>query len=119
MKICPKCHTKYDDSMSFCVKDGCQLQENLSGETPTTSSKPNKRKGCLKAFIITLVVFILGIFLLYRHVMNAATYLRTEPEVLTAAKGGEKLILIMMVMYGLLIINRIGLVLMSLRITLK
>lgn len=88
MKICPKCHTKYDDSMSFCVKDGCQLQENLSGETPMTSSKPNKRKGCLKAFIITLVVFILGIFLLYRHVMNAATYLRTEPEVLTAAKGG-------------------------------
>lgn len=88
MKICPKCHTKYDDSMSFCVKDGCQLQENSSGGSVEISSKPNKRRGCLKTIVITLIVIILGLFLLYRHIMNAATYLRTEPEVLTAAKGG-------------------------------
>lgn len=88
MRICPKCHTQYDDSMSFCVKDGCQLQE-VSSNASNQDVKPTRKKtGCLKKILVIVVVLILGAFLLYRYLMNAATYLRVEPEVLTAAKAG-------------------------------
>lgn len=88
MRICPKCHTQYDDSMSFCVKDGCQLQEAFSNASNQDVKSNRKKTGCLKKILVIVVVLILGVFLLYRYLMNAATYLRVEPEVLTAAKAG-------------------------------
>lgn len=84
MKICPKCRTEYSDSVSFCIKDGCQLQENIS-----EASKPvSKKYGCLKKILIAIVILILGVFWLYKHLMNAATYLRTEPGIINVSKSG-------------------------------
>lgn len=89
MKICPKCRIEYSDSVSFCIKDGCQLQENISEESCKTKLVC-KKHGCLKKIVIAIVVLILGVFLLYKHLMNAATYLRTEPGIINVYKGGGK-----------------------------
>ena len=85
MKECPKCHTQYDDTLNFCLKDGVLLQEASEiGPQP----QPKKNRGCLKKVIIGIVIACVGLGILYRHLMNAATYLRAEPGVITASKGG-------------------------------
>lgn len=100
MKECPICHTIYDDNLNFCVKDGHELIDKPIGfqqptqfrtkETVLPKSK-TKKKGCLKKIIIAVVVIVIGIFILYRYLMNAATYLRVEPNSIIAAKCGGKI----------------------------
>lgn len=93
MKECPKCHTQYEDSMSFCTKDGCQLVN--APTTPCSASanepiaKPRKKKGgCLKTTLISIVVLVIGFVALYKYIMNAASYLRVEPDQVVATKAG-------------------------------
>lgn len=90
MKECPVCHTQYDDSQNFCIKDGSQLKSILETENPSNVDKPIQRKsgGCLKKIIIGAIIIILGLVLLYNHLTNAATYLRTEPSEISVSKGG-------------------------------
>ena len=99
MKECPICHTVYDDNLNFCVKDGHELIDKPvgfqqtsqfhSGGTEQPTAKP-KRGGCLKKIIIAAVVVVIGLVILYRYMMNAATYLRVEPNSIVAAKCGGK-----------------------------
>ncbi len=100
MKICPKCHTQYEDTMSFCLKDGAQLvtettapatevkEPAFTPEQPEPCPVPKKGSGCLKKIIIAAVVVIVGLVALYNYLMGAATYLRVEPNQLVATKGG-------------------------------
>lgn len=96
MKECPICHTVYDDNLNFCVKDGHELIDKPifsqfhSGGTTPPESKP-KKGGCLKKIIIAAVVVVIGFVVLYRYMMNAATYLRVEPNQVVAAKCGGKI----------------------------
>lgn len=62
----------------------------ISSATTTGSPivKPRTRGGCLRKVIIAVVVICVGLFCLYNHIMNAATYLRMEPSRITASKGG-------------------------------
>lgn len=90
MKECPICHTQYDDSQNFCIKDGSQLKPILGTAPPPKEEKPIKRRsgGCLKKIIIGAIIVIIGLVLLYNHLTNAATYLRTEPSEIAVSKGG-------------------------------
>lgn len=90
MKECPKCHTQYDDTMSFCTKDGCRLRD-VGKEVVVTDSQPVKQKrkgGCLKKIIIAVVLLIIAAVAVYNHMMNAATYLRVEPNIIRMPKAG-------------------------------
>lgn len=94
MKECPICHTQYDDSMSFCTRDGHQLTSvnAPTNETPNKEKQqnniPKNKKGCIKTIIITSVVIIVGMIALYNYLINAATYLRAEPNEIHASKAG-------------------------------
>lgn len=97
MKECPICHTRYDDSLSFCTKDGHQLRivETSPAGTPQpgnnynpTENRPKGKKGCLKKIVIGIVVFIIALIVFYKYLSNAATYLRTEPSEVLASKAG-------------------------------
>ena len=99
MKECPICHTKYDDSQNFCVKDGHQLDsiidkprtastQSVGDDNAIKTSHQKKNKGCLKKIAIFAVVGIVALVLLYNHLINAATYLRTEPAAVQVTKGG-------------------------------
>jgi TonB family protein len=35
MKVCPQCHTQFDDNINFCLKDGTALAEPSQREVPT------------------------------------------------------------------------------------
>ena len=99
MKECPICHTQYGDELNFCVKDGHELVDKPIGfqqpnhfhstDDVQTPSKP-KKGGCLKKIIIAAVVVVIGLVVFYRYMMNAATYLRVEPNQIVAAKCGGK-----------------------------
>ena len=82
MKECPICHTQYDDSINFCTKDGCQLivAESSNTNTMTSPQKPKKGIGCLKMTVIAVVVIVIALIACYNYFMNAATYLRVEPN---------------------------------------
>lgn len=90
MKECPICHTQYDDSINFCTKDGCQLivAESSNTHTMTSLPKPKKGVGCLKMIIIAVVVIVIALIACYNYLMNAATYLRAEPNCINAGKAG-------------------------------
>ena len=97
MKECPICHSVYDDNLNFCVKDGHELinkpvefqqsSQFHSEGTDKPTPKP-KKGGCLKKIIIAAVVMVIGLVAFYRYMMNAATYLRTEPAAVQVTKGG-------------------------------
>lgn len=90
MKECPICHTQYDDSQNFCIKDGSQLK-SISRTTNSLKEEKNIKKrsgGCLKKIIIGAIIIIIGLVILYNHLTNAATYLRTEPSEIAVSKGG-------------------------------
>ena len=97
MKECPLCHTVYDDGLRFCIKDGHALTDKPdeaaeparpdTGNTVQSEQKP-KNRGCLKKIIIGAAVILGGLVMLYHHLQNAATYLRTEPNDLRASKAG-------------------------------
>lgn len=95
MKECPKCHATYDDSMNFCVNDGCQLVNkandniNCSQESSISGNANRKKKnGCLRKIIIAIIVVLVAFFALYQYVMNATSYLRVEPNQSIASKSG-------------------------------
>lgn len=102
MKECPICHTRYDDNMNFCLKDGHGLivinnpgndQQQSSPPPSCDTLKPSpqpqqKKKSCLKPILITTAVVIGCLIGLYRYITNAATYLRAEPGQIVAAKCG-------------------------------
>lgn len=90
MKECPKCHTQYDDSMNFCTNDGCQLVDvsvtNSNNHSPHTITK--KKSGCLKKIIVSTVIVVIAMIAFYNYIMNAATYLRAEPNQIGSVKAG-------------------------------
>lgn len=108
MKECPRCHTVYDDSVRFCIQDGHALVEkpevprpaesarqngtpssaSVQAEEPSQPQKPPKQGGCMKKIVIGVIVFVVVLGLLYNHIQNAATYLRTEPNNIQATKAG-------------------------------
>lgn len=94
MKECPICHTQYDDSLYFCTKDGHQLKsiETSHAETQKQENgqinQPREKKGCLKKIIIVCVIGAIGLIALYNYLVNAATYLRAEPDEIHAPKAG-------------------------------
>lgn len=92
MKECPVCHTQYDDSMKFCLKDGNPLEKvpTKQNHNPARSNNTETKngKGCLKKAIITVVAIVIALMALYNHLNNAATYLRTEPSDIKVSKGG-------------------------------
>lgn len=94
MKECPICHTRYDDSLNFCTKDGHQLKsvETSHVETQKHENRQNnqnrEKKGCLKKIVIGSVIVVIGLIALYNYLANAATYLRTEPNEIRASKAG-------------------------------
>lgn len=100
MKECPICHTVYDDdNLNFCVKDGHELidkpvvfqQTNQFHSEGINQIPPKPKKGgCLKKIIIAAIVVVICVGILYRYMMNAATYLRVEPNTIVAAKCGGK-----------------------------
>ena len=93
MKICPKCKTEYDDMQNFCIQDGCGL---IDKPTDSQQSSDNykqekhepKKNGCLKKFIFGTIIIIIGVVVLFNYLSNAATYLRTEPNYISASKAG-------------------------------
>lgn len=103
MKICPICHTEYDDTKNFCIKDGSQLIDAPSGgvntgggdggsEVSGGTPPPVKRKGgCFKKIVIGLIILVIAFIGFYHYAMNAATYLRVEPNQLVANKGGGEI----------------------------
>lgn len=115
MKECPKCHAKYDDSMNFCTKDGCQLVDlidmtvnhietqnkfqqdcsDVSSADVGTSQKYNKKPqndnkigGCLKKIVIAFIIMAIALVAFYNYIKNAATYLRAEPNQIGSVKAG-------------------------------
>lgn len=97
MKECPICHKVYDDNYNFCVEHGRELidkpmsfqQSSQFHESGTNQPTPKPKKGgCLKKIIIAAVVVVIGFVILFRYMMNAATYLRVEPNSVVAAKCG-------------------------------
>ena len=90
MKECPKCHTQYDESMNFCTNDGFQL---VDVSTPSSNNQfrhtQTKRKGgCLKKIIVSTVIVVIALIAFYNYIMNAATYLRAEPNQIGSVKAG-------------------------------
>ena len=91
MKECPNCHTRYDDTMNFCIKDGCQLVDVNTDNfhKGSVQATPNKKKGgCLKKIVIAVIIAVILMVAFYNYIMNAATYLRTEPNQIGAVKAG-------------------------------
>lgn len=111
MKECPKCHKLYDDNVNFCVLDGCRLLEHVSerddaaasssssnngtengkNDVPSGAPRPVKKKGkrgCLKKIVVSIIVLLVAFGLFYNYIMNAASYLRVEPDTVIAPKAG-------------------------------
>lgn len=115
MKECPLCHTRYDDSHNFCVKDGQRLvtvEDNpphkkeiphekkesqpvkedklLKNEkVPVSAGEKQKPKGgCAKKLLIGVAIAAVAAVAVFNYLKNATTYLRTEPEQVSVPKGG-------------------------------
>lgn len=94
MKECPICHAVYNDNLNFCVKDGHQLK-NVSTSHIEISTPDNnqgghlpKKKGCLKKILVGGIIVVIGLIVFYNYLINAATYLRTEPNEIHVSKSG-------------------------------
>ena len=98
MKRCENCKTTFSDSVNFCtecgqtlvyVSDSSQYESGDNHQTP----KRKKKRSIWKILLITLLVLVIGFIALLNYVMNAATYLRVEPNMLVADKnGGETVV---------------------------
>ena len=98
MKRCENCKTTFSDSVNFCtecgqtlvyVSDSSQYESGDNHQTP----KRKKKRSIWKILLITLLVLVIGFIALLNYVMNAATYLRVEPNMLVVDKnGGEAIV---------------------------
>lgn len=88
MKECPICHKTYDDTYSFCTKDGCQLNHVKDSEKLPSQPPQKKTRTYLKKILIAVAILIVALALLVSHLMKAATYIRTEPNAITVPKAG-------------------------------
>lgn len=90
MKECPKCHTQYDDSMNFCTNDGCRLVDVSapSSNNQIRHTQTKKKGGCLKKIIVSTIIVVIAMIAFYNYIMNAATYLRAEPNQIGSVKAG-------------------------------
>lgn len=98
MKRCENCKTTFSDSVNFCTECGQTLvyvsdsSQYESGDNPPKPKRKTKRS-IWKILLITLLVLVIGFIALLNYVMNAATYLRVEPNMLVADKnGGESVV---------------------------
>lgn len=99
MKRCPTCHAEYGDDIQFCVRDGSTLIP-VGGTTPGTesptstspSTKPNKGRNVLRTVLIVVAVLAVVFVAVSRHLNNAATYLRAEPNQISAPKAGGDIV---------------------------
>lgn len=95
MKKCKNGHVFLDDTLMFCTRCGEPLepvtdagnQDELVVDNKDVN-KPIKKKGCFKKIIIILAVVVVCLVAGYSYLINAATYLRLEPNELHASKGG-------------------------------
>lgn len=95
MKHCENCKTNFSDSVNFCTECGQILVPTSDSDQydNTSKSKRKKKRSIWKVILIILVVLLIGFIVLINYVMNAATYLRVEPNVLVADKnGGETVV---------------------------
>lgn len=90
MKTCPICHKEYDDSYSFCTKDGHQLIDAEAPQNQSSQNTDKKKKSYLKKIAIAVIIVIIGLVILFSHLMKAATYIRTEPDEINASKAGGR-----------------------------
>lgn len=105
MKTCPNCGNKYSDGENFCTSCGTPLTADSKADTADSESlikspqppawnpapmpgAPRKKSNALKVVGITLVVLVIGAFLVYNHLKNSTTYLRLSPEGLEFPKQG-------------------------------
>ena len=98
MKRCENCKTTFSDSVNFCTECGQSLvymSDSSQYESGDSIQKPKRKKkrSIWKILLITLLVLVIGFIALLNYVMNAATYLRVEPNMLVAdKKGGETIV---------------------------
>ncbi len=95
MKHCEHCNKNYSDAQNFCTECGqtlASIPDSQYREALNDSSKHNvkTRRPVWKIIVITLAVLAVGFFALLNYLMNAATYLRLEPnQLIGSKKGGE------------------------------
>lgn len=118
MKICRNCNKEYTDELNFCTECGGPLEEkhivtdtadngNVNGGSvpppvpplqsgpavqPSGSGMPVKGKGgkVWKTLAIVVVAVAVVAGLVYNHLKNSTSYIRTNPaELLFTKQGGE------------------------------
>lgn len=98
MKRCENCKITFSDSVNFCTECGQTLvyvPDTLPYDSEENRQKPKRKKkrSIWKVILITLIVIVIGFVVLLNYIMNAATYLRVEPNMLVADKnGGETVV---------------------------
>lgn len=98
MKRCENCKITFSDSVNFCTECGQTLvyvPDTLPYNPEENRQKPKRKKkrSIWKVILITLIVIVIGFVVLLNYIMNAATYLRVEPNMLVADKnGGETVV---------------------------
>ncbi|MBR5106292.1 MAG: hypothetical protein IKU93_07670 [Alistipes sp.] len=93
MKRCENCKKTFADTVNFCTDCGQPLVSvpdapQAAAAVNATQPAPKKKRSIWKILLITVAVIVVGFFALVNHLMNAATYLRVEPNLLVAAKSG-------------------------------
>lgn len=98
MKRCENCKTTFSDSVNFCTECGQTLvyvsdSTQHESEDDIPKLKRKKKKSIWKVILITITIIIIGFIGIINHIINAATYLRVEPDILVADKsGGETIV---------------------------
>lgn len=98
MKRCENCKTTFSDSVNFCTECGQTLvyvsdSTQHESEDDIQKLKRKKKKSIWKVILITITIIIIGFIGIINHIINAATYLRVEPDILVADKsGGETVV---------------------------
>lgn len=105
MKYCPKCKREYINTLNFCTECGEPLIEKPiqapakvkpEPSQPPVKENPNeepkKKRGSIwKKILIGLIIVVVAFFALGQYAMNAATYLRVEPNQVVSSKCGGQI----------------------------
>lgn len=98
MKYCENCKKTYPDSENFCTRCGRALvfvpEQPQCNTDDSDNNRPDKkrRRPIWKVILTTLAILVIGFIALRNYVMNAATYLRVEPNMLVAGKNGGEIV---------------------------